>query len=122
MKEREIEQEDKIKIGELGYYTLAFKRPEDDHWEKYNGDKLVVEICDEKDFEFSPHEENCNYYHFPAKFLTSKKEATNLKNIMAFGEKYFEKNKKNIIRNYYKYCEKVTYATPYIVRQSQQAS
>ncbi len=46
------------------------------------------------------------------KFLTSKKESTNLKNIMAFGEKYFEENRKDIIRNYYQYCEKVTYATP----------
>lgn len=112
MKEREIEQEDKVKICELGYYTLAFKRPDDNYKEKYNGDKLVVEICDEEDYKFSPHKENKNYYHFPAKFLTSKKESTNLKNIMAFGEEYFEENKKDIIRNYYQYCEKVTYATP----------
>lgn len=112
VKEKEIEKEDKIKISELGYYTLAFKRPEDDYREEYNGEKIVVEICDEKDFEFSPHKENRNYYHFPAKFLTSKKESTNLKNIMAFGEKYFEENRKDIIRNYYKYCEKVAYVTP----------
>lgn len=112
MKEREIEQEDKVKISELGYYTLAFKRPDDDYEEKYNGDKLVVEICDEEDYKFSPHKENKNYYHFPAKFLTSKIESTNLKNIMAFGEEYFEENRKDIIKNYYQYCEKVTYATP----------
>lgn len=112
VKEREVEKEDKVKIKELGYYTLAFKRNEDDYSEEYNGDKLVVEICDEKDYEFSPHRNSRSYYHFLAKFLTSKKESTNLKNIMAFGEKYFEENKKDIIRNYYKYCEKVTYATP----------
>lgn len=31
------------------------------------------------------------------------------KNILVFGEKYFEKNQKDIINNYYQYCEKVTY-------------
>ncbi len=112
VKEKEIEREDKVKISELGYYTLAFKRPEDEYSEDYNGDKIVVEICDDKDFGFSPHENSQGYYHFLTKFLTSKKESTNLKNIMAFGEKYFEENRKDIIRNYYQYCEKVTYATP----------
>lgn len=48
-KEREIEQEDIIKISELGYYTLAFKRNTDDFEEEYSGDKIVVEICNEKD-------------------------------------------------------------------------
>lgn len=111
-KEREIEQEDIIKISELGYYTLAFKRNTDDYEEEYSGDKIVVEICNEKDYNFSPTIEGHKYYHFLAKFLTSKKDSTNLKNIMAFGEKYFEENRKDIIRNYYRYCEKVTYASP----------
>lgn len=111
-KEKEIEQEDMIKISELGYYTLAFKRNEDDYEEGYNGDKIVVEICSENDYNFSPTIENDRYYHFLTKFLTSKKDSTNLKNIMAFGEKYFEENMKDIIRNYYQYCEKVTYASP----------
>lgn len=111
-KEKEIEREDKVKIGEVGYYTLAFKRREDDYQEEYNGDKIVVEICDEEDYEFSPHKEDTGYYHFLAKFLTSKRESTNLKNIMVFGEKYFEKNQKDIISHYYQYCEKVTYSTP----------
>ena len=31
---------------------------------------------------------------------------------MAFAEKYFEENMKDIIRNYDRYCEKVTYASP----------
>lgn len=111
-KEKEQEQEDKIKINELGYYTLAFKRNEDSHEEAYNGDKIVVEICNEKDYNFNPTIENHKHYHFLAKFLTSKRDSTNLKNIMAFGEKYFEENMKDIIRNYYQYCEKVTYASP----------
>ena len=34
-KEMEIEQEDMIKISELGYYTLAFERNADDYEEEY---------------------------------------------------------------------------------------
>ncbi len=87
-------------------------RNEDSYEEAYNGDKIVVEICNEKDYNFNPTIENHKYYHFLAKFLTSKRDSINLKNIMAFGEKYFEENTKDIIRNYYQYCEKVTYASP----------
>lgn len=111
-KEKELEREDRVKIGEVGYYTLAFVRKDDDHEEEYNGDKIVVEICDEEDYEFSSQRENSGYYHFLAKFLTSKGVSTNLKNIMVFGEKYFEEHQKDIINNYYKYCERVTYASP----------
>lgn len=111
-KEKELEREDRVKIGEVGYYTLAFIRKEDDYKEEYNGDKIVVEICDEEDYGFSPQKENSGYYHFLAKFLTSKGVSTNLKNIMVFGEEYFKENQKDIINNYYKYCEKVTYASP----------
>lgn len=111
-KEKELEREDRVKIGEVGYYTLAFVRKDDDHEEEYNGDKIVVEICDEEDYEFTSQKENSGYYHFLAKFLTSKGVSTNLKNIMVFGEKYFEEHQKDIINNYYKYCERVTYASP----------
>ena len=34
-KEKELQKEDKIKIGEVGYYTLAFKRQEDVYEEVY---------------------------------------------------------------------------------------
>lgn len=111
-KEKEVEREDQVKIGEVGYYTLAFTRKDDDYEEEYNGDKIVVEICDEEDYGFSPQKENSEYYHFLAKFLTSKGISTNLKNIMVFGEEYFKKNQKDIVNNYYKYCERVTYASP----------
>ncbi len=111
-KDKELEREDRVKIGEVGYYTLAFRRKDDDYEEEYNGDKIVVEICNEEDYGFSPQKEDSGYYHFPAKFLTSKNYSTNLKNIMVFGEEYFEKNQKDIINNYYKYCERVTYASP----------
>lgn len=31
---------------------------------------------------------------------------------MAFRETYFEKNKNDILNNYYKYCEAITYGSP----------
>lgn len=104
LREKEIEREDKVKISEVGYYTLAFSLKNDDYSEEYTGDKIVVEINSEEDYQFSPHIEDKRYYHFFIKFLTSKKEPTNFKNIMAFGEKYFANNEKDIIRNYYQYC------------------
>lgn len=111
-KEKELQKEDKIKIGEVGYYTLAFKRQEDVYEEVYNGDKLVVEINEKSDYDFNAEEDNLRYFHFMTKFLTSKSEVTNLKNVMAFNEDYFEKNKKNILKNYYQYCEYITYCSP----------
>lgn len=111
-KEKEIEDEEKTKIEEVGYYTLAFSLKENKHEEKYNGDKIVVEIQKEEDYLFNPTEENEDMFHVPIKFLTSKKESTNLKNIMAFDEKYFNQNKKKILKNYYKYCEKIEYTSP----------
>lgn len=111
-KRKEIEDEEKTKIEEVGYYTLAFSLKENKHEEKYNGDKIVVEIQKEEDYLFNPTEENEDMFHVPIKFLTSKKESTNLKNIMAFDEKYFNQNKKKILKNYYKYCEKIEYTSP----------
>lgn len=111
-KEKDIERENEIKIGEVGYYTLAFQRKGDDYTEEFCGDKIVVEINDEKDYDFSLENRDDGYLWFFIKFLTSKEKSTNLKNIMAFGEDYFDKNKKDILINYYKYCERVTYASP----------
>ena len=74
--------------------------------EKFVGDKMVVEIQSEDDFLYDPMKANKDTFHLLIKFLTSKNRSTNLKNIMAFNEDYFEKNKKDIINNYYKYCEK----------------
>lgn len=111
-KEKELQKEDKIKIGEVGYYTLAFKRQEDVYEEVYNGDKLVVEINEKADYDFNSEKDNLRYFHFMTKFLTSKSKVTNLKNVMAFSEDYFEKNKKNILKKYYQYCECITYCSP----------
>lgn len=111
-KEKELEKEDRIKIGEVGYYTLSFPLKDEPYKEEYNGDKLVVEIDCEEDYNFSAERENLQCFHFMAKFLTSKTKSTNLKNIMAFSETYFEKNKNDILKNYYKYCEAITYCSP----------
>lgn len=110
-KEKEIESEEKIKIEEVGYYTLAFSLDESKYEEKFVGDKMVVEIQSEDDFLYDPMKADKDAFHL-IKFLTSKNRSTNLKNIMAFNEDYFEKNKKDIINNYYKYCEKVEYNSP----------
>ena len=111
-KEKELEKDDRIKIGEVGYYTLCFPLEDEPYHEKFNGDKLVVEINCEKDFDFDAQEDNLEYFHFMTKFLTSKKNIRNLKNIMVFNDEYFEENKRDILKNYYEYCEKVSYAYP----------
>lgn len=111
-KEKELEKEDKIKIGEVGYYILAFKREEDAYEESFNNDKMVVEIDEEKDYEYEPSRRKEEDRHFMIKFLTSKRETTNLKNVMAFSENYFETNKEHILKNYFTYCERVTYCSP----------
>ena len=111
-KEKDLEKEDRIKIGEIGYYTLCFALKDEPYHEEYNGDKLVVEINCEEDYEFRAEEEDSQYFHFMTKFLTSKKKITKLKNIMAFNDEYFQKNKHDILKNYYQYCEKITYCSP----------
>ena len=111
-REKEIEEEEKIKIKEVGYYTLAFQLKGDQYKETFSGEKLVVEIENENDFAYDPTEDKREYFHVFIKFLTSKKESTNLKNIMAFNEKYFDKNKKEIIKYYYKFCESIQYSSP----------
>ena len=67
--EKENEEEEKIKIGEVGYYTLAFRKPDDKYEEVYNGDKIVVEINNETDYEFQPGKQTEYYFHFLLNFL-----------------------------------------------------
>lgn len=112
IKEKEIEKEESIKIREVGDYTLAFKLKEDNYEEEYNGDKIVVEISSKEDFHFDPLNNKEDQFHFFTKFLTSKRESVNLKNIMAFEEVYFETNKEDILKNYYQFCEKISYSAP----------
>lgn len=111
-KEKELEEEDRIKIGEIGYYTLCFPLKDEPYHEEYKGDKLVVEINCEEDYDFNAEKDNLQYFHFMTKFLTSKKKITNLKNIMAFNDDYFQKNQHDILKNYYEYCENITYCSP----------
>lgn len=111
-REKEIESEEKIKIEEVGYYTLAFSLDEAKYKEEFVGDKMLVEIQSEDDFLYDSMKSDKDTFHLLIKFLTSKNRSTNLKNVMAFNEKYFEKNKKDIINDYYRYCEKIEYNSP----------
>lgn len=111
-KEKELEKEDRIKIGEIGYYTLCFPLQGEPYSEEYKDDKLVVEINCEEDYDFVVQKEDSQYFHFMTQFLTSKKKITNLKNIMAFNDEYFQENQCDILKNYYEYCEKIAYSSP----------
>ena len=73
-KEKGLEAEQKIKIGEVGYYTLAFPREDSNYEEQFCGYKAVVEIDDKKDYILQP---NDKVACFPTKFLTSKEKSTN---------------------------------------------
>ena len=55
-KEKGLEAEQKIKIGEVGYYTLAFPREDSNYEEQFCGYKAVVEINDEKDYILQPND------------------------------------------------------------------
>lgn len=103
-----------LKIQNIGHYTLAFPREDDEYSEKFTGDKIVLEICTNDDFEIEDFEkvkENKYVYLF-IKFLTSKNTSSNLKNMMSFSEDFFDKNKKHILTNYFSYCEKIKYPSP----------
>lgn len=108
------DKEKELKIESIGHYTLAFKREEDEYSEIFKGDKIVLEICTDEDYKIeSINDINVEKYMlFNIKFLTSKDVHSNLKNIMAFNDDYFIKNKKDILTNYYSYCEKMSYISP----------
>ncbi|MBU3130274.1 hypothetical protein [Clostridium tagluense] len=110
-----VEDKDKeLKIQNIGHYTLAFQREEDEYNEKFKGGKIVLEICTDEEYKIESSDEiNAGKYSlFPIKFLTSKNISSNLKNIMVFNDDYFSKNKKEILTNYYSYCEKIKYPSP----------
>lgn len=103
-----------LKIQNIGHYTLAFPREDDGYNEEFKGDKIVLEICTSDDFKIEECEQmkKNNVTHLFVKFLTSKNTSSNLKNMMAFSEDFFDKNKKQIIANYFSYCEKIKYPSP----------
>ena len=111
-KEKELENEEKIKVSEIGYYTLAFPSPDRSCSRKYSNDRIVVEIKNEEDYKFNPSEESKNKYHFTASFQTSKTKSANLKNVRVFSDKYFIKNKNKILRKYFAFCEKTEFCSP----------
>lgn len=111
-KEKDLETEERIKVGEIGYYTLAFPRFDDSYQEKFDGYKIVMEITKEQDYGFNPSMKSRQQHPFMTKFLISKSKSTNLKNVMAFSDKYFEANKEKILNNYFDFCNRVEYSTP----------
>lgn len=111
-KEKELENEEKIKVSEIGYYTLAFPNTDNSCNQEYDGNRIVVEIETEGDYKFNPFKESKNKYHFTASFETSKKQNANLKNVMAFGDQYFIENKSKILRKYFEICEKTDFSSP----------
>lgn len=48
---------------------MAFRKPDDKYEEVYNGDKIVVEINNETDYEFQPGKQTEYYFHFLLNFL-----------------------------------------------------
>lgn len=115
-KEKELEKEDAARTGEVGSYTLALGDFEAGFNEKFVGEKMVVEITRDCDYSFETGTEepyvSTPYIYFPVKFLTSKAKSSNLKNIMIFGDSYFKKHIKGILKNYYDYCERISYSSP----------
>ena len=105
-KDKEIEE----KIREVGHYELAFSLDL-----KFNERNLTLPqvkiIYEEKDYEKTPNNDS-NRCIVPIKFLTSKDTSSNLKNILAFGDKYFIEKEKMIINNYYQFCMKVKEDNP----------
>ncbi|TCT17120.1 hypothetical protein EDC18_101418 [Natranaerovirga pectinivora] len=103
-----------LKIQNIGHYTLAFQRENDEYKEDFKGDKIVLEIYIDSDFDIDSVDKISEelYVPFFIKFLTSKNCATNLKNIMAFSDEYFTKNQQKIVSKYFDYCEKVKYPSP----------
>lgn len=108
------DKEKDLKIQNIGQYTLAFQREEDEYREEFRGGKIVLEICTDEDYKIEDirQSEKEKYALFSIKFLTSLNTSSNLKNIMAFNTDYFKKNMRKIVNNYYIYCEKIKYQSP----------
>lgn len=109
-KEKDIQNSNKIKIESIGYFTLAFSMEEVSNLKEFNERNFVQEIDSFNDYKKIDYKGT--YPVGKVKFLTSKDKRILLKNIMVFSSDYFEKNRNEIVSNYYKYCEKIEYSTP----------
>lgn len=99
------------KIKNIGHYIIAFQRENDPYYEDFVGNKIVLEVCDERDFLIQmPNLEQ--YTYIMTKFLTTKKASTKLKNIMAFSEDYFTLYQDEILNEYYSFCNRINYPSP----------
>lgn len=113
----ENDKEMEKKVQSIGHYTLAFQREDDIYNEEYKGEKTVIEINSEADFDLKEPSSK-DHLILSIKFLTSNRKSTNIKNIMAFSDEYFKTNNK-IVSNYFYYCERSSFQLLYIVHQSQ---
>lgn len=68
----------------------------------------------EKDSDFEASDDN--FSNIKLKFETSKASEGYMRNIMAFEEDYFNKNKREILKNYLKVYQKSEYLMPLFVR------
>jgi len=106
-------KESEVKIKQIGQYTIAFQLEEkQDQPVKTCGDIIAIKNEEDYLFEYKKDQFLKKICIFPIQFLTSGKESTNLQCIMAFEDEYFKKNKKEIIRNYYGYCQRLNLQNP----------
>ncbi|MHB8130079.1 MAG: hypothetical protein ACYDEX_13885 [Mobilitalea sp.] len=106
-------KESEEKIKQIGQYTIAFQLEEkQDQPVKTCGD--IIAIKNEEDYLFENREDQSQkeFCVFPIQFLTSGVVSTNLQCIMAFEDEYLNKNKKEIISNYYSCCERLNLQNP----------
>lgn len=106
-------KESEEKIKQIGQYTIAFQLEEkQDQPVKTCGDIIAIKSEEDYLFENIEYQSQKEYCVLPIQFLTSGVVSTNLQNIMAFEDQYFNKNKKKIVSNYYNCCERLNLQNP----------
>lgn len=115
IKDAEVKRkESEEKIKQIGQYTIAFQKEEEQDKRPITcGDVIVIKNDQDFDFEHSGVL-NQSFCAYSVQFLTSGKESTNLQCIMAFEDDYFcvDKNRKKILNDYYGVCEKLKLPNP----------
>lgn len=107
---KDIEKEMQVKVNEIGYYALGFLEKDPPDSKKSDELNYVVLIKNQYDYYKKSLYKNNTLFTFH--FYTSKEKKINLKNILAFEGKYFDKNKRKILKKYYEYCEKIEHNSP----------
>ncbi len=108
-------QERERQLREIGHYALIF--PKNPNMFLPDNERLVPVISNDRDYtvksqpDNSPRTQTCTQAHF----LTSRKDASCLKNIMAFAQDYWKEHEKDILHGYADYCHKAEYPMPHFV-------